>query len=163
VPDDCLMCRWVAACAEGTYPYLVADLGTSVLVMGDDRDGDLYRGYAILAFKEHVREPHELPDEVAASHMAELVVAGRAIDEAFSPVKVNYASFGNEVPHLHWHIIPRYAHDPDRGYQPWRNEGRFVDGMITPQDGAQLAATVRRFLPSRPAADATALVGEVAR
>jgi diadenosine tetraphosphate (Ap4A) HIT family hydrolase len=27
------------------------------------------------------------------------------------PHKVNIASLGNVVPHLHWHVIPRYADD----------------------------------------------------
>lgn len=152
--DDCLMCRWVAATADGRHPYAVADLGVSLLVMGDDRDADLFRGYAILAFKEHVREPHTLEPAVAAAHMAELMAAGLAIEEAFRPAKINYASFGNEVPHLHWHIIPRYDHDPDLGFQPWRNEDRFVDGMIGPEEGARLAALVRaRLSIPRPRRD----------
>lgn len=29
-----------------------------------------------------------------------------------SPTKVNIASFGNLVPHLHWHVIPRFQGDP---------------------------------------------------
>ena len=28
------------------------------------------------------------------------------------PVKMNVASLGNLVPHLHWHIIPRFHDDP---------------------------------------------------
>jgi diadenosine tetraphosphate (Ap4A) HIT family hydrolase len=24
---------------------------------------------------------------------------------------MNYASLGNVVPHVHWHIVPRYRHD----------------------------------------------------
>jgi len=28
------------------------------------------------------------------------------------PTKINLASLGNQVPHLHWHIIPRYEDDP---------------------------------------------------
>lgn len=27
------------------------------------------------------------------------------------PDKINLAEFGNMVPHLHWHIIPRYTDD----------------------------------------------------
>ncbi|GAB3263890.1 hypothetical protein GCM10027296_39740 [Chitinimonas naiadis] len=28
------------------------------------------------------------------------------------PDKINLASLGNVVPHLHWHIIPRWRDDP---------------------------------------------------
>ena len=27
------------------------------------------------------------------------------------PTKMNIASLGNQVPHLHWHVIPRFADD----------------------------------------------------
>lgn len=32
----------------------------------------------------------------------------RAIDEAFSPDRMNYAFLGNELRHLHGHVTPRY-------------------------------------------------------
>jgi diadenosine tetraphosphate (Ap4A) HIT family hydrolase len=28
-----------------------------------------------------------------------------------NPDKINLASLGNVVPHLHWHVIPRFADD----------------------------------------------------
>ena len=34
------------------------------------------------------------------------------IERVFEPVKVNYDILGNSVPHLHVHVIPRYADDP---------------------------------------------------
>ena len=37
----------------------------------------------------------------------EEVIAG-----AMKPTKFNLASLGNQTPHLHWHIIPRYEDDP---------------------------------------------------
>ena len=41
---------------------------------------------------------------------------GRAIEVAFSPVKLNYDLLGNTLPHLHTHIVPRYADDPRPGW-----------------------------------------------
>ena len=32
--------------------------------------------------------------------------------DSLQPDKINLASFGNVVPHLHWHVIPRFADDP---------------------------------------------------
>jgi diadenosine tetraphosphate (Ap4A) HIT family hydrolase len=34
-----------------------------------------------------------------------------ALREIMQPDKVNLASFGNVVPHLHWHVIPRFQGD----------------------------------------------------
>jgi diadenosine tetraphosphate (Ap4A) HIT family hydrolase len=33
------------------------------------------------------------------------------IRNVLHPLKINLASFGNFVPHLHWHIIPRWEDD----------------------------------------------------
>jgi diadenosine tetraphosphate (Ap4A) HIT family hydrolase len=50
---------------------------------------------------------------------------GAAVERAFKPLKLNYASFGNVVEHLHWHVIPRYATETDPKAQPWADEQRF--------------------------------------
>ena len=31
--------------------------------------------------------------------------------EVLQPTKINLASLGNVVPHLHWHVIPRWSDD----------------------------------------------------
>jgi diadenosine tetraphosphate (Ap4A) HIT family hydrolase len=42
--------------------------------------------------------------------------AGRAIETALQPLKMNYTLLGNALPHLHTHVIPRYADDPRPGW-----------------------------------------------
>ena len=44
--------------------------------------------------------------------MQTVFVVERVLRELLAPEKINLASFGNMVPHLHWHIIPRFADDP---------------------------------------------------
>jgi diadenosine tetraphosphate (Ap4A) HIT family hydrolase len=34
-----------------------------------------------------------------------------ALRPSLNPDKINLASLGNMTPHLHWHVIPRYAND----------------------------------------------------
>jgi diadenosine tetraphosphate (Ap4A) HIT family hydrolase len=41
---------------------------------------------------------------------------GRALEEHFEPVKMNYETLGNSLPHLHTHVMPRYADDPKPGW-----------------------------------------------
>ena len=31
--------------------------------------------------------------------------------EYFSPAKINIASFGNMLPHVHWHVMARFEND----------------------------------------------------
>ena len=43
--------------------------------------------------------------------MAAVFTVEVAVRKVFQPEKVNLASLGNVVPHLHWHVIPRFADD----------------------------------------------------
>lgn len=78
---------------------------------------DIQRGYSIVVWRgRHVAEPTELiPDEVSA-YWLEVLRVGRALEEHFEPVKMNYDVLGNSLPHLHTHVLPRYADDPRPGW-----------------------------------------------
>jgi diadenosine tetraphosphate (Ap4A) HIT family hydrolase len=78
---------------------------------------DIQRGLSIVVWRErHVVEPTELTDQEASVYGREVLAVGRAIETAFAPVKMNYDVLGNSVPHLHAHIVPRYADDPRPGW-----------------------------------------------
>ena len=64
----------------------------------------------------HVAEPTELTDDEAAAYWRELLAVGRALEGHFAPVKLNYELLGNSLPHLHAHVVPRYADDPRPGW-----------------------------------------------
>ncbi len=75
--------------------------------------GGVQRGLSHVYFRgRHVVEPTELAGAEAARFWAELMHVGRALEHVFEPVKLNYNVLGNSVPHLHVHVIPRYALDP---------------------------------------------------
>jgi diadenosine tetraphosphate (Ap4A) HIT family hydrolase len=75
------------------------------------------RGYTIVVWRgRHVAEPTELDDEEAATYWLEVLRVARAIESHLEPVKTNYDVLGNEVPHLHTHLVPRYADDPRPGW-----------------------------------------------
>jgi diadenosine tetraphosphate (Ap4A) HIT family hydrolase len=74
------------------------------------------RGYAVAIWKHgHVVEPTQLPAEQAAGFWLETLRGGAAIEAYLRPVKLNYLTLGNSLPHLHTHIVPRYADDPFPG------------------------------------------------
>jgi diadenosine tetraphosphate (Ap4A) HIT family hydrolase len=107
------------SCGEGrpdTTPlgvrYFAGDLCDAYLVRAD-----IQRGLTIAVFRgRHVVEPTELDEREAALYGREVLRVGRAIEAAFSPVKLNYDVLGNSVPHLHTHIVPRFADDPRPGW-----------------------------------------------
>lgn len=79
------------------------------------------KGYTIVIWRgRHVAEPTELTEAEAALWWRELMLVGHALEQHFEPVKLNYELLGNTVPHLHAHVLPRYADDPRPGWPfPW--------------------------------------------
>ncbi len=77
----------------------------------------IQRGYTVSIWRgRHVAEPTELSEEQASAYWLELLRVGRALEAHFEPVKLNYDLLGNSLPHLHTHVIPRYADDPRPGW-----------------------------------------------
>jgi len=74
-------------------------------------DDEAYPGFCRVIWNEHVAEMSDLlPFD--RRHVLEVVLATEhALRELLQPDKINLASFGNMVPHLHWHVIPRYRDD----------------------------------------------------
>ncbi|HLX53178.1 MAG TPA: HIT family protein [Aquella sp.] len=70
-----------------------------------------YPGYFRLILNRHVAEMTDIDEEDACKVLSALLIIERHIREILNPYKVNLASLGNMVPHLHWHIIPRYKND----------------------------------------------------
>jgi diadenosine tetraphosphate (Ap4A) HIT family hydrolase len=74
------------------------------------------RGYAFVIWRgRHVAEPTELSDEEAGAFWAEVAAAARALEARYEPMKMNWLTLGNGVPHLHVHLVPRHADDPAAG------------------------------------------------
>lgn len=59
--------------------------------------------------------------------MAVVVGVEEVLRDTLQPDKINLASLGNQVPHLHWHVIPRFtddAHFPDPIWSTARRAGQ---------------------------------------
>ena len=71
-----------------------------------------YPGFCRVIWQAHVKEMTDLSED-DRNHMMEIVFAAESVlREQLAPAKVNLASLGNVTPHLHWHVIPRFADDP---------------------------------------------------
>jgi diadenosine tetraphosphate (Ap4A) HIT family hydrolase len=80
---------------------------------------NIQRGYTLVIWRgRHVNEPTELDSIEAAGYWADVLIVARALIEHFEPLKMNYETLGNTVPHLHTHLVPRYRRDPTPG-QPF--------------------------------------------
>ena len=64
-------------------------------------------------------ELSRLDDDARRAYLDEMCLLARAIEECFRPHKLNYELLGNQVPHLHWHLFPRSADDPDALKPVW--------------------------------------------
>ena len=78
-----------------------------------------YPGFCRVVWEAHVKEMTDLSDNDRA-HLMEVVFAVESVlRELLQPTKINLASLGNHVPHLHWHVIPRFADDPHFPHPVW--------------------------------------------
>jgi diadenosine tetraphosphate (Ap4A) HIT family hydrolase len=114
----CLFCGERASADE--YKIEIAKLAVSTLYLKRDQG---YPGFCLLVYdRRHVNGIEYLePDELPAA-MADLHRAARAIRAAVRPDQMNYASLGNGIPHLHWHIIPRFKSERKWGRAHWTTE-----------------------------------------
>jgi diadenosine tetraphosphate (Ap4A) HIT family hydrolase len=78
------------------------------VVLVDDAD---YPGFCRVILERHAREMTDLPFDERRRVMDAVFAVEEAVREVVAPHKVNVASLGNVVPHVHWHVIPRREDD----------------------------------------------------
>ena len=69
-------------------------------------------GFYRVIWQAHVAEWSDLPEPEQLLCMRALTAVERLVREHLQPRKVNLASLGNMVPHLHWHVVARFENDP---------------------------------------------------
>ena len=70
-----------------------------------------YPAFYRVISNSHVAEWSELSPEERAAGMELMLGVEEVLREQLQPRKINLASLGNVVPHLHWHIIARFDWD----------------------------------------------------
>jgi diadenosine tetraphosphate (Ap4A) HIT family hydrolase len=133
-PVDC------ALCATRDTPAIWRDARLRVVNAADPD----YPGFLRVIWHAHVREMTDLEPSEREHCLLVVFAVERALRDTLRPVKINVASLGNQVPHLHWHVIPRFpddAHFPD---PVWAARNR--DGSPHPFDVGQFRARLTRVL-----------------
>ena len=80
-----------------------------------------------LVWQDHVREFSQLPPAARSECLDVLVAVEEAMLRHLQPAKVNLASLGNAVPHLHWHVIARFEWDSHFPGAVWAQPQRAAD------------------------------------
>ena len=100
------------------------------VVLPDEAD---YPGFTRVVWNAHVAEMTDLAPAARDRLMRTVFAVERVQREVLAPDKINLASFGNVVPHLHWHVIPR-----------WRDDRHFPQPVWAAPAGREDAAALRR-------------------
>ncbi|AWB34550.1 HIT family protein [Orrella marina] len=76
-----------------------------------DAGDPVFAGFTRVVWNAHVKEMTDLDSDSQARLIAIVLRVERVMRETLEPHKINLASLGNQVAHLHWHVIPRWEDD----------------------------------------------------
>lgn len=107
-----------------------------------------YPGFCRVIWQQHVREMSDLSAADAAHLFGWVMRTEQAVRAVMQPDKINLASLGNVVPHLHWHVIPRFVDDAHFPSPIWAGAQRAGADHAQPD----LAARLRTALQNQPLA-----------
>ena len=117
------------------------------VVLADEPD---YPGFLRVILSAHVQEMTDLPAADQQALLRVVMATEAALREVMAPDKINLASLGNVVPHLHWHVIPRFRDDPHFPNPVWGAKQRNTP-HATPSDlNTQLSQALSRRLARAP-------------
>ena len=105
---------------QGSWPeedHLIADLGLSKAYLHDDQ---YFHGWTVVVFNRHATELFHLAPTERIQLMEEVNLVAKTLGQVYEARKINYELLGNQLPHIHWHIIPRLANDPAPLEPVWR-------------------------------------------
>lgn len=123
-------------CAGSGGELLFEDAICRVVLVGGE-EGQAFPGFCRVIGNRHAREMGDLPIAEQRRLLDVVMATEQAVRAVQCPDKMNLASLGNVVPHVHWHIIPR-----------WRNDSHFPNPIW---------ATAQRTACARPPVDRIAL------
>jgi len=122
-----------------TTPCLFCDGDGGELLWRDARcrvvlTSEPFSGFCRVIWNEHVREMTDLSAPNRAHLMHVVYGVESALRARLTPIKMNLASLGNQTPHLHWHVIPRFADDSHFPNPVWGPREREPAPRALPDD-----------------------------
>lgn len=133
----CPMCtKW-----EDEPSLRIAELEHCYVTLNSDQ---FFPGYCFVFAKNHVTELFHLDAATRSGIIEEVNRVAAALYAAFTPTKINYELLGNMVPHMHWHIVPRFTADPLWPRPIWSEPHE--PAPLSPADSAARIALIRNQL-----------------
>ncbi|HEX4585861.1 MAG TPA: HIT family protein [Burkholderiaceae bacterium] len=132
---QCALCRDDGGALVARAPRLR-------VVLVDDPD---YPAYLRVIWNEHVTEMSDLARPQRAHLLAAVDAAEAALRQIVAPDKINLASLGNQVPHLHWHVIARFVDDAHFPNPIWGARQRDPDPALLARCRQRLPALRARI------------------
>jgi diadenosine tetraphosphate (Ap4A) HIT family hydrolase len=111
-----------------------------VMLNGDQ----FFPGYTFVFTKNHVTELFHLDKEVREAFMEEVTATACALYNLFKPAKMNYELLGNMVPHIHWHLVPRFRDERLWPRPIWSEPHDEV--ILTPAEYAERIEQIRNHI-----------------
>ncbi|MBN8744991.1 MAG: HIT family protein [Thiomonas arsenitoxydans] len=105
------------------------------LIRADDA---LLPAFYRVVWNAHVAEFSELSALQRLTCLDAVTLAEQLLRETLAPDKINLASLGNVVPHLHWHVIARWRWDAYWPQSAWSAAQRPADDAMLVSLGARL-------------------------
>ena len=91
----------------------ICELEASVLYLFKEQT---YKGRCVVAYKkEHKNEIFELSESELSLYSKDVARVAKAVSSAFNPGKINYGAYGDKMPHVHFHIVPKQEEAPKWG------------------------------------------------
>jgi len=130
-------------CADGAEQVLWRDRRCRVILAADAD----YPAFCRVIWNEHVTEMTALDPDDRGYLMQVVLTVESALLELLKPDKMNLASLGNQVAHLHWHVIPRFMDDAHFPQPVWGQRQR--DGQPRGIEREILGDWLQRVLGQR--------------
>jgi len=135
---ECEFCRDVVEPEDLLWAseYVVARLGRPH-----------HKGHVEVVFVRHEEDLTTLTDRERDAFFDDMIYVAEVLKRILQPDVVNYQMLGNWIPHLHWHIYPRFRSDPDFGNPmviPLRDEP-FEPQLVAEEEVAALRRDLRQF------------------
>jgi len=119
----------------------IAELKHCYVTLNRDQ---FFPGYCFVFTKDHVTELFHLDQATRQGVVEEVNRVAQVLAELFRATKINYELLGNMVPHMHWHLVPRFTDDPLWPRPIWSEP--HPERLLTGDGYAERTVLIRRAL-----------------